>query len=202
MANYTVKTRVQLKNDTEENWNKAINFIPLKGELIVYNAESGQNIDKTRLFPRFKVGDGITTVVNLPFSSFFTQSDWEEEDTDSQEYIKNKPTIPTIMADTSANWAANINYTPALNSIIIYTDAQIKRDGQGNVIKIPSMKIGDGITACADLPFVDAGTLSGVKVEDLRIQKLDHSITFGAHQAYTFDGSADVVVPVYLGGFI
>ena len=60
-----IKSRIQLKNDTEENWNKAVNFIPRKGELIIYNAESSN--DNARPFPRLKVGDGITNVVNLPF---------------------------------------------------------------------------------------------------------------------------------------
>lgn len=60
-----IKSRIQLKNDTEENWNKAINFIPRKGELIIYNAESSN--DNARPFPRLKVGDGVTNVVNLPF---------------------------------------------------------------------------------------------------------------------------------------
>lgn len=78
MSNDTIKTRIQLKNDTEENWNKAINFVPRKGELIIYNAESGQNIDTARLFPRFKVGDGVTTVVNLPFFYGIGQYTYED----------------------------------------------------------------------------------------------------------------------------
>ncbi len=57
----TVKTRIQLKCDTEANWNKAINFIPLKGEVIIYST------DDTHPFSRIKVGDGITTIINLPF---------------------------------------------------------------------------------------------------------------------------------------
>lgn len=63
----TVKTRIQLKCDTEENWNKAgpktgsPGFIPLKGELIIYST------DETHPFSRIKIGDGITNVVNLPF---------------------------------------------------------------------------------------------------------------------------------------
>ncbi len=60
-----IKSRIQLKNDTEENWNKAVNFIPRKGELIIYNADSSN--DNARPFPRLKVGDGITNVINLPF---------------------------------------------------------------------------------------------------------------------------------------
>lgn len=56
-----MKTRIQHKHDSAENWNKAINFIPLVGELIVYDA------DEIYSYPRFKVGDGKTTVVNLAF---------------------------------------------------------------------------------------------------------------------------------------
>ena len=62
MANEKViKTRIQLKNDTEANWNKAINFIPKQGEIIIYSA------DESHPFSRLKVGDGNTTVTTLPF---------------------------------------------------------------------------------------------------------------------------------------
>ena len=66
-ANNTIKTRIQLKSDTEANWNKAgpkdgsLGFIPMRGELIVYTA------DALHAFSRLKVGDGSTNVVNLPF---------------------------------------------------------------------------------------------------------------------------------------
>ena len=66
-ANNTIKTRIQLKSDTEANWNKAgpkngsNGFVPLAGELIVYTA------DATHPFSRLKAGDGVTNVVDLPF---------------------------------------------------------------------------------------------------------------------------------------
>lgn len=60
MAQDTVKARIRLKNDTEANWNKA-NFIPLKGEVIIYS------VDDTHPFSRIKVGDGETLVKELPF---------------------------------------------------------------------------------------------------------------------------------------
>lgn len=106
-----IKSRIQLKNDTEENWNKAVNFIPRKGELIIYNAESSN--DNARPFPRLKVGDGITNVVNLP--------------------------------------------------------------------------------------FFDAGSISGMTADALVAQRTAHTLTFGAGQQYRFDGSQDVTVPVYTG---
>ena len=39
MAEKMLKARIQHKHDFEANWKKAKNFIPLNGELIIYNAE-------------------------------------------------------------------------------------------------------------------------------------------------------------------
>ena len=62
MANKNFNTRIINKHDTEENWSKA-NFIPKQGELIIYDKDDNYDIE------RFKIGDGITTVNNLPFRS-------------------------------------------------------------------------------------------------------------------------------------
>ena len=61
MADNTIKTRIQLKNDTEAHWNLATNFKPKEGEVIVYSA------DDTHPFSRLKVGNGSTVVSSLPF---------------------------------------------------------------------------------------------------------------------------------------
>ena len=53
--------RVQHKRETEENWKKAINFIPLMAEIIVYETDS------THTQARLKIGDGKTNVNDLPF---------------------------------------------------------------------------------------------------------------------------------------
>ena len=58
MAYKEIKTRIQNKNDTSENWEKAVNFIPLKGEIIIYN--------DLRLT---KIGDGVTKVGALEFAN-------------------------------------------------------------------------------------------------------------------------------------
>ena len=52
----TINTRIQHKIDTAENWVKATNFYPLKGEIIIYS-----DLNK------IKIGDGNTSVINLPF---------------------------------------------------------------------------------------------------------------------------------------
>ena len=62
MAEKIMKTRIIHKHDTEENWNKATNFIPRQGEIIVYD------VDATHTYERFKIGDGVTNVNSLPFA--------------------------------------------------------------------------------------------------------------------------------------
>ena len=78
MANFN--TRVQMKNDIEANWQQAVNFKPLLGEVIIYRAEKdgdalpkdpnnpSQNLRNYYItYPRIKVGDGSTNVNDLPF---------------------------------------------------------------------------------------------------------------------------------------
>ena len=74
--------RVQHKIDTQENWEKATNFIPLKGELIIYD------IDANNTLRRIKIGDGTTPVNDLDF--VFAQSDYEQNDSSKSDYIKNR----------------------------------------------------------------------------------------------------------------
>lgn len=56
-----INGRIINKHDTEVNWDKAENFIPLLGEIIIYD------IDENYDYERFKIGDGQTLVSELPF---------------------------------------------------------------------------------------------------------------------------------------
>ena len=49
-------------HDTEENWNKLELFIPKAGEVIVYD------VDEFFSYERFKIGDGVTELKNIPFT--------------------------------------------------------------------------------------------------------------------------------------
>ena len=80
-------TRIQNKHDTEANWRKAINFIPLVGELIVYDSDTVDReivIDEETIvipacnYQRFKIGNGINKVTELPFYSDFLLADIED----------------------------------------------------------------------------------------------------------------------------
>lgn len=81
MSQNTVKARIQLKSDTESNWNKALHFIPLRGEIIIYLA------DESHPFSRLKVGDGTMPVIDLPFvadgnstiAEYHTTEEWNQQ---------------------------------------------------------------------------------------------------------------------------
>ena len=87
MESQVFHSRIIHKHDLEENWIKAVNFIPKQGEIIVYD------IDNDYEYERLKVGDGVTNVNALPFIN--SQADFSIEDENNPSYIKNKPEIAT-----------------------------------------------------------------------------------------------------------
>lgn len=109
------KTRVQNKHATEAQWHEAINFIPLAGELIIYD------IDDTHSSPRFKIGDGIvvwndehteytitgTKINDLPFTNNIETPDWNQNNKIQPDYIKNR-THYEIPEHDIVDWDGNI----------------------------------------------------------------------------------------------
>lgn len=70
-----IYTRAQQKHDIEANWIKAVNFIPLAGEIIIYDTDEYYN------YVRYKIGNGMTKVNELPFVATQTQIiRWGEND--------------------------------------------------------------------------------------------------------------------------
>lgn len=70
MANKTLKTRVLLKADTTENWEKASNsFIPRIGEVCIYldRIQVPGEDNETIYIPGIKVGDGTSYINELEF---------------------------------------------------------------------------------------------------------------------------------------
>lgn len=71
-----VDARIRLKRDTTANWNNARGFIPMAGEVIIYDdyqvktwqvEEYGEIVTKTENIPGIKIGDGQAYVQDLPF---------------------------------------------------------------------------------------------------------------------------------------
>lgn len=61
MSEKILNSRMIQKHDIETNWEKATNFIPKQGEIIVYD------IDDNYDYARVKIGDGTSKVSDLPF---------------------------------------------------------------------------------------------------------------------------------------
>ena len=53
------KSSAVIKTDKASNWEKAVNYIPNKFTIVVYEYDNGS--------PRVKIGDGVTRVNDLPF---------------------------------------------------------------------------------------------------------------------------------------
>lgn len=72
-----MKDRVLIKHDIAENWAKAVNFVPMAGELIIYDGiiEDGVYLEQ----PKIKVGDGLHKLAELPFLNI-EQPDYQYED--------------------------------------------------------------------------------------------------------------------------
>ena len=72
----TINSRIQLKRDTTANWNATQGFIPMPGEVIIYEdyetktytvEEYGETVTKTIQIPNIKIGTGNAYVQDLAF---------------------------------------------------------------------------------------------------------------------------------------
>lgn len=66
------KSRIKSKHDTTANWNSCIGFIPMEGEIIIYDdyktvtyEDHGET--KTKRIPGIKIGSGNAYVQDLGF---------------------------------------------------------------------------------------------------------------------------------------
>jgi hypothetical protein len=127
MAEKHLNTRIVHKHDLEVYWNKAENFVPMQGELIIYDIEvdehgnvlkipdgNGGNIDvlprdkdgnKLRTEPytyeRFKIGDGKRIPKDLPFANSITNS--TEQDVQLAEDLYTYTAIGKITSASNTN---------------------------------------------------------------------------------------------------
>lgn len=63
MAEKRLDTRIQQKHDIQSNWEKAVNFIPKAGEIIIYD------VDANYAYPRIKIGNGTNYLRDLLFAN-------------------------------------------------------------------------------------------------------------------------------------
>lgn len=105
-----VSTRIQMKRDTTANWNRAIGFIPLDGEIIIYTdyktvTEVVGNTTVTKNVPGIKIGTGNAYVQDLPFMD-------DETREALMAHISNTDVHVTL--NNKAFWNNKLNYDSTL----------------------------------------------------------------------------------------
>lgn len=102
----SIKTRIQNKHDIEANWLQATGFIPLAGELIIYD------VDDTHDLPRIKIGDGETQVSQLDFLNGDIDAVLEElankADKEHGTHVSYSTTSPVMDGTASAGTANTV----------------------------------------------------------------------------------------------
>jgi hypothetical protein len=176
MSNKILNARVQHKIDTWENWSKAENFIPLKGEIIIYTTN-----EKGEAETKIKIGDGTTKVNDLEFAvagsasgevgTNAIQSDWAQTDTTKLDYIKNKPEIGDNIEENSSKLATSGAVFEAIKKIASAGGIAYEA---GKLTKIENNKIsstlGDKLNETFEIPvWEDFGTLDLVFEPDMGV---------------------------------
>lgn len=166
-----INSRIQQKHDVAANWAKATNFIPKKGEIIIYDAEYNASGAETQAV-RFKIGDGSKTVSNLPFAVIDYGSDIE---TLEQEVANNSTAIGTLQENT-------VPKTRKINNKALSSD-----------ITLGAADVGVNETAFPGLK--KTGTVTGVKMNGTTKNPSSGVVDLGtvitAHQS--LDGKQDKI---------
>lgn len=184
MAEKNLTTRIKHKTDTSANWAKAVNFVPLKGEIIVYSD-----------LRKIKVGDGTTKVNSL---QFLADSDTHQAVVDKNPTLSwgTKSTVATI-GGTGINvtMPANPNTHQAIktlktdNTAAQATSASEAIAGSGTINLHKVAKTGS-YTDLNNTPTIPAAANNG----RLTIQKNGTDVaTFTANQSG--NATANISVP-------
>ena len=161
-----INTRIAHKHDLEVNWLNNPDFVPLLGELIIYDSEVDSNgntlaLPSNRTVPytytRLKVGDGQTLVNDLPyFAGDYNDltnapvlpkyvSDLEDDlgiaTTEYVELVKKQ--IPTLISqlENDSNYVDDTDLQAVRDAIPDITNLADKEYVDGMVSKIPQFEI-------------------------------------------------------------
>lgn len=166
-----INSRIQQKHDVAANWAKATNFIPKKGEIVIYDAEYNASGEETQAV-RFKIGDGSKTVGALPFAVIDYGSDIKTLD---QKVTNNSTAIGTLQENT-------VPKTRKINNKALSSD-----------ITLGAADVGVNETAFPGLK--KTGTVTGVKMNGTTKNPSSGVVDLGtvitAHQS--LDGKQDKI---------
>lgn len=166
------------RHDIEANWILS-DYKPEKGEIIVYDIESGEDLfPENRYQPytyeRFKIGDGKQDVNALPFAVDAVVPAWARATTkpsynlgevsDTSSYVKMTPTERINLASHISDTSNPHSVTKAQVGLEHVTDdAQVKRSEMGTENGVATLDA-VGKIPHTQMPAATETTLGGVKL--------------------------------------
>ena len=177
MSENIIKTRLQLKRETSENWAKATNFIPKEGEPILYTDLN-----------MVKFGDGVTAVNDLPFADNKLDSVakiWYKEQ--EEDGTKVNAWQITYTDDLSTN----------VNNYQVHDDSSKITLWRDNLKQYP---IGSNFYEVADKDYYDFGTAEtenlSYTIEDGNVLKVAGTSYLNGAKVVLDNGGIDFMKPI------
>lgn len=190
----TINARLQQKHDIEANWKLATNFIPLIGEIIIYDKEdattslAGTGRTSPIYYERFKIGDGKTYINDLPFA-LITEEEretWNAKSNFSGSYndLTDKPETPNINETQIINDIFSLDELTNPNIGIIYRSNSGSEAGFLNILdaapiredSIPELFICEAYGAASGIITYYAKS-DAIGTETLTINFNDNAVT-------------------------
>ena len=166
------------RHDIEANWLQS-DYVPEKGEIIVYDIESGEDLfPENRYQPyayeRFKIGDGNQDVNALPFAVDAVVPAWARdaakpaydlgEVSDTTNYVRMTATERTNLASHTGSTSNPHDVTNAQVGLgNVTNDAQVKRSEMGEAGGVATLD-SDGKVMRNQMPAATETTLGGIKL--------------------------------------
>lgn len=129
-----IPSRTHQLSDTESNWLLVPAFVPKLGELVVFNA------DENYEYPRVKIGDGVTPLIDLPFA-YENRNIVVEDDDAGVVYIQLG--VDELPAQNAAGWA---NATIVVTSLASGAEATVSVATASDGHKVITLGIPKGDT--------------------------------------------------------